>query len=353
MNQFDDEGNPLVSDETKLAIENAEENITVIEAGAMEKSDTVVTSEQKDEEIQLLKNEIEKLKDLIDTKDEINVISQGKISSLEMDVENYKVKMEKYHKIVTKISEENNRLKNVIKENSTKEIGDKYKKAVSEIKAKNKELDEAKKNLKRLEDKLQNEVNIRAKAEADVVRLTKFTNHLQEALDKSKNASGNKKQDKVNKKCTNLEKDGTCSFGEDCKYIHPSSDCQYYIQLGNCQLGKECKENHNKKEREIFVNKNENKDQREKMDCFYWLKGDCKLSGGSHCSRGLHNLEKFGAKKKQEGSFLVQGPSEGFRNNQIATPVSQHLTGQAQHTQLFTLGVSVYLHRWVVYGPGK
>ena len=208
-----------------------------------------------------------------------------------MQVDEYKVKMEKYHKVVTNLRAENSKLSVGEKENSSNsDLRDKLKKAQADLRSKVKDCEDAKKEIKLTECKLTAEVNARSKAESENVRSVKLLDHLQESLDKLKSSDDNKKLVK---------------------------NCEYFIRMGQCQLGKECKDNHNTKERAAFLSKKEVMVDRVRTtkDCHFWMKGDCRFPGGRECSRGTHDAEKFGVNR--DSSFLYGSSMMDPRSNSI------------------------------------
>ena len=159
------------------------------------------------------KNKIKDIQLELETKNELNLIAQGRLSALELElngkdaiivdkdskIQRYLAIMKKMNMELKTVKEKTNEDKvgKVSKENET--LKEKLKKKTEECKEKAKNADKLKeveqkwiKNIAELELKLSTENNLRAKAEADNIRAGKFNDHLQEICN-LKGVLGNKK----------------------------------------------------------------------------------------------------------------------------------------------------------------
>ena len=183
---YDEEGNPLISDDTRAALERTG-NMTVIE----KEGDDKLNSENNrgtEMELQILTQtkEISALEEKLKVKEDLYQMSEAKINSLEIDGLQKQAKLEKFNRIVVNVTADNKKLKEDAKAGSSSELRGKVKKLSEEIKEKNKKQDDSEKKINELMKKLAEETNMRAKAEAEVVRATKMIDYLHEILDKKK-----------------------------------------------------------------------------------------------------------------------------------------------------------------------
>ena len=144
---------------------------------------------------------------------------------------------------------------------------------------KSKEVQDLTKRINELSSKASEEVSARAKAEADLERTNKLCGYLQESLDKSQHktqqAKGfDKRNEKVNKKCMNMGKEGKCKFKGDSNFIHPAKICDYFTEMGKCPYEENCKDLHSMMDRETFLNSEKMSSSRiakDSRDCKWWI----------------------------------------------------------------------------------
>ena len=144
-----------------------------------------------------------------DVKEDIIRVSQGTINSLEHENMMQGKKIEKFQRIVENMSTE---LKQLKKDSQEADKSDPKKKN----KTNEKELNEANKKVKETMEKLGNEMNMRAKAETEIVRANKMIDYLQEIIEKSKKPevnSGSHESKNIKINCRDQENPGGCSYG--------------------------------------------------------------------------------------------------------------------------------------------
>ena len=174
-------------------------------------------------------------------------------------------------------------------------------------------------NVKKVEEL----VVAKATVEAELVRMKKVCDLQMESLDRSKNGDGqdfsrkNRQEEmkKVDVKCKQFESVAGCSYGEGCRFIHPTAACEWFAKVGKCPIN-DCKDVHRK-----MINNKENNG-----DCYFWVNGFCRFSEAD-CNKGRHIQEKFGVNRRQQ-SFLGQGLGSGERT----TARGQQLVGMSQPT---------------------
>ena len=173
----------------------------------------------------------------------------------------------------------------------------------------------------------------KASLEAQLVRMEKFCDLQQESVDRNRkdNQQDTKRVEvkKLDIKCKQFESLAGCTFGENCKFLHPTV-CEYFIKVGKCPIP-DCKELH---KRVGGVQKEAT------QDCYFWISGSCRFSEAD-CNKGRHSKEKFGILKRRE-SFLVQGSAENVSANHVPVGgLSQQMVGVPQQVlgglQLFVV----------------
>ena len=261
-------------------------------------------------------------------------MNEGKINSLEMDGADKQAKIDKFQRIFMNFTAENKRLK---EENSgvtsSIDLKSKVKKLSEEVREKNKKVEDGDKKMSEVMKKFSEETNIRAKAEAEVVRAHKMIDYLQEMLEEKRAVSDKAaKQNEVRasenprdrvlgkQRCLDQDKPEGCTFGSICRFSHDQ--------------GKE----------ELQIVKYE--------DCTFWLEGSCRFT--DQACRFIHDPRKKGSKPPRQdsrrasgvtnGSFL--GPSmagtQGSASSNQAYQPGQHAVG-AVH--LVAAGDQVYLQQ--------
>jgi hypothetical protein len=242
-----------------------------------------------EEEQKLSKNKIVSQDIIISTKQDALLVLQGTANSLEDENKKHEVRNYRLEKVIATMKGEIVHLREV------KAGDEKTKKLIKELKeAENKVND----NIKKVEEL----VIGKAKAEAELVRMTKVCDFQMKALEvgDQKDVTATKAKEsvikdvmKVDIKCRQFETFAKCEYGEACKYIHPSAVCEYYDKMGKCPM-KDCKLLHRV-----------SASTREMVDCYFWMNGSCKYSA-TDCNKGRHAAEKFGTNKRRD-SFLVPG----------------------------------------------
>ena len=275
LNMFDEDGKPHLSDVTQeqLEIEN-----TVIDA-TDDISDSNGNSEELVNELNEKNMEIAQLKEEIEKKENFNMVAQGKINGLEQENARNIAMAEKFHRIARNLQEENKNLK----ENGSAELKNKLNKAREDIRKKDKEIKDDKSNLTEVHKKLADEMNIRAKAEAEVVKLSKVIDSLNELLDKKKKATVPDKEqqavqsNKGKTKCRDQNKPGGCKFGTTCMFEHDDAletveiiktvDCKHWMG-GHCKFSdKNCRDRHDERKRGIKPFRSEKVSELDPREC--------------------------------------------------------------------------------------
>ena len=120
----------------------------------------------------------------------------------------------------------------------------------------------------------------KAKAEAEVARVIKHNDFLEEAMGRKQKVDDKQKK-KIDVKCRDFEERGVCSYrGGECKFLHPNSKCQEFSRSGSCYKSK-CLELHREN------------------DCMFWMEGHCRFSN-EECKKGDHRNETFNTKPKRK-----------------------------------------------------
>jgi predicted nucleic acid-binding Zn-ribbon protein len=141
-----------------------------------------------------------------------NIVLQGTVNSFIETKDKQKAQLDRLSKIMKKQDSDLEKVK------ATKGGAEaaKVKKDLKEAIAKNAEL------IKQVESLTVE----KAKAEAEVARVTKHNNFLEEAMGR-KQKDDEKQMKKIDFKCRHFEERGVCSYrGGECKFLHPSSKCQ-------------------------------------------------------------------------------------------------------------------------------
>jgi len=248
---------------------------------------------QLEEELKHFKKKVASQDSIISTKEDALLVFQGTVNSLEEEIKNLEVRNARLENVIARMKGE------IVHLRETKTVGDKTKRLEKDLKEAETRVNE---NIKKIEDL----VTSKAKVEAELVRMTKVCDFQMEAMDHSRD----KKQDingkegtmvnkdikKINVKCRQFETFSRCEYGDGCRYLHPSTICEYYAKVGKCPIG-DCKELHRSYSPSM--------EKAEKVDCCFWTSGYCKYSE-AECKRGRHVADKLGIYKRRE-HFLSQG----------------------------------------------
>ena len=282
--RYDDSGNRLMSEATfaaicddkdegekvgevispKTKLRKAEVNIENLERVIIEKNDTITELEKAGE-----------------TKDDLNLMRMATISSFELEMTNKKAQIVKFQRIFSNMSAENEKLKSESNQGSgNTELKSKLKKANDELKSVKKALEEKNKVVEVLNAKLGEEMNNRAKAEAEAVRACKVIDNLQEILDMKRKDSA-----KVGDAVT-LDNGSNRVQGGKGNIVQ--AVCRDHERPEGCRFGDMCKFFHDPSRETVKVFKTE--------DCVFWLEGACKYE--SKMCRNIHDPTKFGTKEK-------------------------------------------------------
>ena len=192
-----------------------------------------------------------------------------------------------------------------------------------------------KKELKIEKDKvteLQTKVEIltteKAKAEAEVARITTQYKFLEEAMEKTKESNT---PNKVDSKCRDFEK-GFCSWKERCRFQHPKELCQEHANTGSCSKVR-CRELHKEKQ----------------GDCVFWMRGDCRHPGGS-CRRGNHDQAKYNTRPKQmsQDEKIAEAVQKAVKNLQFTS----HPAGSYHAGSQPSIGVQQQTQQMMIQQPG-
>ena len=184
LKMYDEAGNPLISDDTAAALENTG-NMTVIEKeGEGDDKMNSVSNRVTELELQTLSQTkvISTLEEELKVKEDLYQMSEAKNNSMEIDSLQKQANIEKFNRILVNVTAENRKLKEDAKAGTNSEVKAKVKKLTEEIKEKNKKMDDSEKRIRELMKKFGEENNLRAKAEAEVVRANKMIDHLHEML---------------------------------------------------------------------------------------------------------------------------------------------------------------------------
>ena len=89
--------------------------------------------------------------------------------------------------------------------------------------------------------------------------------------------SPNIEKNMIAKKCKHFEQFSWCNKGENCPLLHPKQICLSFKKKGSCPDSSDCKDLH------------------QTADCEYWLRGNCIFEEGI-CRNGKHDKDKLGSK---------------------------------------------------------
>ena len=209
---------------------------------------------------------LEEIEEKYKAEKEKNAVLQGTVNMLNETKDKLKVQLDRQAKIMKKHSEDLEKVKAM-------------KGGIEAAKAK-KELKETKLRNADLIKQVENLMVEKAKAEAEVARVIKHNDFLEEAMEKTKKDE-DKQPKKMDIKCRDFEDRGVCGYrGGDCKFLHPKKKCEEFSRSGSCSRRK-CVELH--------------KDN----NCVFWREGHCRYSK-EECKRGEHNIETFNTKPKRK-----------------------------------------------------
>ena len=241
----------------KYKNEKSQEEIEVMESKADQE-----LKEENDE----LKAKLASLEEAMAAK-EINMeICSGRNDALEREAIDKQAQIEKYRRVIERMDQ-------IIKKQGGNKAGTneekvKIKKLNEEVKEKERKIEMLEKKLDEALRKVGEESNMRAKAEAEVLRSQKNIENLMRIVEKERSASPGRKGrestgsvDRV--ECRDLSKPGGCKFGSRCKFLHPAG----------------------RAEAEVARN----------QDCNHWMEGHCNFSD-SRC-RYTHAPEKKGLRQ--------------------------------------------------------
>ena len=317
LDMFDESGNPLISDDTREALEKTGD-ITIKECDMKEgPSEFSEIERQLMTQTKVISNMEEKMK----VKDDIILMNQADINSLEMEGIQNKAKMDKFKRIVVNVTGENKKLKEEAKAGTNSEMKGNVKKLNDKLKEKNKKIEESEKRITDLMKKFGEETNLRAKAEAEVIRANKMVDYLHEIIESEKNkaASGDviapaevsRTRYLAKPRCLDQDRLGGCPYGDLCRYTHDE--------------GKE----------EIKIQKTE--------DCGFWLDGYCRFT--DKACRNIHDQKKKGTRIRQEARRSHGGSLLGQGNPAAQLSMSQAGAAAGGGLPLLTAGGQLYLHQ--------
>ena len=216
------------------------------------------------------------------------------------------------------VTSDNKKLKEEAKAATNSELKGKVKKLSEEIKEKNRKQEDYEKRMTDLMKKFGEETNLRAKAEAEVVRANKMIDYLHEIIEQKKEpighgaiaAEASKRKSFIIPRCLDQDKPTGCPFRDTCRYIHDEG------------------------RQEAKIQKTE--------DCSFWLEGSCRFT--DQACRFVHDIKKKGSKPRQEVRRSMGATSTPFlgQGNHAA---NQSIGQPGAALQLVTAGGQVYLHQ--------
>ena len=253
----------------KYKNESNKEEVEVIENKVDE-----ALKEENDE----LKAKLASLEEAMAEKEISMEICTGRNEALEREAIDRKAQIEKYRRVIE-------RMEQIIKKQSGNQANVSEEKA--KIKKLNEEVKEREKKIglleKRLDDavrKVGEESNLRAKAEAEVLRSQKNIENLMRIVEKERSTSPGRrgKESTSNSErveCRDLSKPGGCKFGSKCKFYHPTSkaggeaarsqDCINWMD-GHCAFSDKCRYTHAQEKK--GVRQGDNKQTKERQQGF-------------------------------------------------------------------------------------
>ena len=314
---LDESGNPLISDDTREALEKTGD-ITMKECDMkMGEGGTELERELMAQQVAQTK-EISNLEEKMKVKDDIILMNEAKINSLEMEGLQKQAKMDKFQRIVVNVTAENKKLKEEAKAGTSSEMKGKVKKLNEELKEKNKKIEESDKRVIELMKKFGDETNLRAKAEAEVIRANKMVDYLHEIIEKKKAPSGD-----------------VIAPADVSRTRNQAPRCLDQDRVGGCPYGDLCRFTHDEGREEIKIQKTE--------DCGFWMEGSCGFT--DKACRHIHDPKKIGTRSRQEARRSHGGSFLGQSNPAAQISMSQAGAGAGGGLQLLTAGGQLYLHQ--------
>ena len=161
-------------------------------------------------------------------KDDLLQISEAARNSLEIDGLQKQAQIEKFQRIFGNMTTKIKRLEEDASVGNGTDVKGKVKKLIDELKEKSKKLEDSGKRNSDLMKKFGEETNLRAKAEAEVIRANKTIDYLHEIIENKKEPLENvKEHTETNKtkiqgkpRCLDQDRRGGCTYGDTCRFSH-------------------------------------------------------------------------------------------------------------------------------------
>ena len=261
-------------------------------------------NEERREENEELRAKVASLEEAMVEKDEMMEICTAKKDSLEKDMIDKQAQIDRYRRVIVGMDK-------VIKSKGENRAGTsedkaKVKKMNEEAKEREKKMETMGKRLDEMTRKVGEEANMRAKAEAEVLRSQKTIENLLRIVEKEKSGSPRRRERESRSRagsperaeCRDLSKPDGCRFGAKCKFYHPAG-------------------------KGMVVERQQN------QDCMHWVEGHCNFA--DRC-KYKHIPEKKGS--KQGGQKQTNERQQGFA--EALAMVREAVAGGSQQQQTFT-----------------